>query len=211
MKKLILYLALICPCSLLAQIGVKAGLNFARVSKAADINSSSKSGFHAGIFLAPPSKKILSSRTEILFSRQGYDYKSASNTGNVNLDYIQMGQLMSINITKYFSLMLGAQTSYLVSAQVDSSNTTGNAMENKIMNLYNRIDYGYAVGVEIHPVAGLIIGARYNVSLANVYKDLQSLQKPSFSSEDARNNVIQISVGWRFGKQPVSKKKEKEE
>ena len=210
MKKLILYMMLITPFSLMAQIGIKGGLNFAKVSKASDINSSSRSGFHAGLFLAPPSKKILSSRTEILFSRQGYDYKNSTNTGNVNLDYIQMGQLMSINITKYFSLMLGAQTSYLISAQVDSSNSNGTGMENKIMDLYNRIDYGYAVGVEIHPVAGLIIGARYNVSLAKVYKDLQSFQKPSFTSEDAKNNVIQISVGWRFGKQPASKKKEKE-
>lgn len=210
MKKLILYMMLITPFSLMAQIGIKGGLNFAKVSKASDINSSSRSGFHAGLFLAPPSKKILSSRTEILFSRQGYDYKNSTNTGNVNLDYIQMGQLMSINITKYFSLMLGAQTSYLISAQVDSSNTNGSGPENAMMNLFNRIDYGYAVGVEIHPVAGLIIGARYNVSLAKVYKDLQSFQKPSFTSEDAKNNVIQISVGWRFGKQPASKKKEKE-
>jgi len=210
MKKLILYMILITPFSLMAQIGIKGGLNFAKVSKASDINSSSRSGFHAGLFLAPPSKKILSSRTELLFSRQGYDYKNSTNTGNVNLDYIQMGQLMSINITKYFSLMLGAQTSYLISAQVDSSNTNGSGPENAMMNLFNRIDYGYAVGVEIHPVAGLIIGARYNVSLAKVYKDLQSFQKPSFTSEDAKNNVIQISVGWRFGKQPASKKKEQE-
>ena len=209
MKKLILYLVLLAPCSVMAQIGLKAGLNFAKVSKASDINSSSRSGFHAGIFLAPPSKKIISSRTELLFSRQGYDYKNSSITGNVNMDYIQMGQLMSINITKYFSLMFGAQTSYLISAQVDSSNT-GSATGDAIMNLFNRIDYGYAVGVEVHPVAGLIIGARYNVSLAKVYKDLQSLQKPSFTSEDAKNNVIQISIGWRFGKQPASKKKEKE-
>lgn len=210
MKKLILYMMLFTPFSVMAQIGIKGGLNFAKVSKATDINSSSRSGFHAGLFLAPPSKKILSSRTEILFSRQGYDYKNSVNTGNVNLDYIQMGQLMSINMTKYFSLMLGAQTSYLISAQVDSNNTNGSGPENAMMNLFNRIDYGYAVGVEIHPVAGLIIGARYNVSLAKVYKDLQSFQKPSFTSEDAKNNVIQISVGWRFGKQPASKKKEKE-
>jgi hypothetical protein len=211
MKKLILYMMLISPLSLVAQIGIKAGFNFAKVSKASDINSSSKSGFHAGLFLAPPSKKIISSRTEILFSRQGYDYKNGTTTGDVDMDYIQMGQLMSINITKYFSLMFGAQTAYLISAQVDSNTNSGSGMENKIMDLYNRIDYGYAIGVEIHPIAGLIIGARYNVSLAKVYKDLQSLQKPSFTSEDAKNNVIQISVGWRFGKQPSSKKKDKEE
>ncbi|HQY18994.1 MAG TPA: outer membrane beta-barrel protein, partial [Ferruginibacter sp.] len=149
-----------------------------------------------------------SSRTELIFSRQGYDYKNATTTGNVNMDYIQMGQLMSINITKYFSLMLGAQTSYLISAQADSSTGTGSGPEKSIMDLYNRIDYGYAVGVEIHPVLGLIIGARYNVSLAKVYKDLQNMQAPSFTSQDAKNNVIQISVGWRFGKQPKKEKKE---
>jgi hypothetical protein len=67
------------------------------------------------------------------------------------------------------------------------------------MDLYNRVDYGYALGAEAHPIAGLIVGARYNVSLAKVYKDLQNFQRPSFTSEDAKNNVVQLSVGWRFG------------
>ena len=183
---------------MLAQIGVKAGFNFANVSKASSINSSSRSGFHAGILLAPASKKIISSRTELLFSRQGYNYKTSTNTGNVNLNYIQMGQLMSINITKYLSLMFGAQTAYLVSAQVDSSNG-GTGTGNSIMDLYNRIDYGYALGAELHPFKGVLIGVRYNVSLANLYKDIQNLQRPSFTSEDAKNNVVQLFAGWRFG------------
>lgn len=58
-------------------------------------------------------KKILSSRTEILFSRQGYNYKSGTKTDNVNLDYIHMGQLMAINITKYISLMFGGSNGLL--------------------------------------------------------------------------------------------------
>jgi hypothetical protein len=207
MKKLIVSFILVCPLLLHAQIGIKAGLNFAKVSKASDINSSSKSGFHAGVFLAPLSKSILSSRTELIFSRQGYDYKSSTNTGKVNLDYIQMGQLASINITKFISLMFGAQTSYLLSANVDSSNS-GNGTDNKIIDLYNRLDYGYAVGAEVHPVLGLIIGARYNVSLSKIYKDLQSLQAPSFTSEDAKNNVIMLSVSWgpRAVEIPIRKK-----
>jgi hypothetical protein len=202
MKKIILCLLLLLPCALFAQIGIKAGLNFAMISKASDINASSKSGFHVGLFLAPSSKKIIGSRTEVLFSRQGYNYSKSTNTGKVDLDYIQLGQLMSVNITKYVSLMFGAQTAYLVSAQVDSSNntSTGNAAADNILNMYNRIDYGYALGVEVHPVMGLIIGVRYNVSLAKVYKDIQNFQSPSFTSEDAKNNVIQISIGWRFGK-----------
>jgi Outer membrane protein beta-barrel domain len=210
MKKIMPLLLLLLPVLVFAQIGIKGGLNFAKVSKSSDINSNSRSGFHVGLFLAPPSKKIISSRTELLFSRQGYDYKKGTNTGSVNLDYIHMGQLMSINITKYVSIMFGAQTAYLISAQVDSTTTTGNAAADKMMNLYNRIDYGYAVGAEIHPVMGLIIGARYNVSLAKVYKDIQSGQAPSFTSEDAKNNVVQLYLGWRFGKQPSSKSKKKE-
>jgi hypothetical protein len=198
MKKIIFSLAICFPFLVKAQIGLKAGPNFARVSSASSINSNSRSGFHVGLFLAPASKSIIGSRTEILFSRQGYNYKTNSNTGNVDLDYIQMGQLMSINITKYFSLMFGAQTAYLISAQTDSSNSSTSS-ENNIMELYNRVDYGYAVGAEVHPFKGLIIGVRYNVSLAKVYKDLQSFQRPSFTSDDAKNNVVQISLGYRFG------------
>jgi hypothetical protein len=210
MKKLIFFLLMMVPFYLFAQIGIKAGLNFAKVGNASDINSSNKSGFHVGLFLAPPSKKILSSRTELLFSRQGYDYKTSTTSGDVDLDYIQMGQLMSINISKYFSLMFGGQTAYLISAQADSSKSGGaSSPYSGIMDLYNRVDYGYALGAEIHPVMGLIIGVRYNVSLAKIYKDVQSFQRPSFTSEDAKNNVIQLSVGWRFGKNSKEKKEKK--
>ena len=43
MKKVSLFLLLLFPVCLFAQIGVKAGLNFAQVSKASDINAGSKS------------------------------------------------------------------------------------------------------------------------------------------------------------------------
>ncbi len=189
------------PCLAYAQFGLKAGINFANVSSSESFNSESRSGFHVGLLIAPPSKKIISSRTELVFSRQGYDYKSSTNTGNVNLDYIQFGQLMSINITKFISLLAGAQTAYLLNAKVDSSNNNGgNGGANGIMSLYNRFDYGYALGAEIHPFKGLIIGARYNVSLNKLYESVQTGQRPSFTSEDAKNNVVQVFAGWRFGK-----------
>jgi hypothetical protein len=201
MKKILFSLLLMAPVMLFAQVGIKAGLNFAQVSKAADINDGTKSAFHVGLFLAPPTKSLMSSRTELIFSRQGYNYKTSSNSGDVNLDYIQFGQLASVNLTKFFSLMFGAQTAYLISAKVDSTTKTGNTGTpyDNLMDLYNRVDYGYALGAEAHPVSGLVIGLRYNVSLAKVYKDMQSMQMPSFTSEDAKNNVVQLSVGWRLG------------
>src|SRR6266478_4200060 len=104
MKKFFFSLCLALPCYLFAQIGLKAGLNFDNVSKASSIYNSSRSCFHSGIFISPSSKSIISSRTEFIFSRQGYNYKTASNSGNVNLDYIVLPQYMAINITKYVQI-----------------------------------------------------------------------------------------------------------
>src|SRR5688572_14489453 len=215
MKKLILYAMVIFPCSLMAQIGIKAGLNFANVTNASDINSSSETGFHGGIFLAPPSKGIISSRTEFLFSRQGYDYSTNTNTGNVNLDYIMLPQFMAFNITKFLQLQVGFQMAYLISAKADSATSNGEyGPYGDIMDLYNRFDYGLGGGVEIHPISGLLVGARINVSFADLYKDPSSYdngQVPSFiPTVDVKNNVFQLFLGWRFGKQPESSKKKKE-
>jgi hypothetical protein len=208
MRKILVLILLSTSIISFSQIGIKAGLNFANVTKASSINSSSHSGFNAGIFLAPSSKSILSSRTELLFSRQGYDYKSGTNTGKVSLDYIMLPQSMSINITKYFSLMFGMQMAYLINAKADTTTSSGtsNPYEN-IMSFYNRFDYGFGAGAEVHPFKGLLVGAKYNLSLAKLYKDAQSRQMPSFSSIDAKNNLVQIFAGWRFGKNENKKKK----
>lgn len=204
MRKLTFFLLLLMASSLAySQIGVKAGLNFANVRNASSINSSSRSGFNAGIFFGGASKGIIASRTEILFSRQGYNYKSGTNTGTVNLDYIMVPQMMGINISKYFMLQAGIQMAYLINAKADSSNNNGNTGNNPyggIMNNFNRFDYGFGIGAEVHPFKGLLIGAKYNIGLGKLYKDAQSGQMPSFSSIDAKNNLVQIFVGWRFGK-----------
>lgn len=205
MKKILLSLMLMLPAYLFAQIGLKAGLNFANVTNASSINSSSRSGFHAGVFLAPGGKKILGFRTELIYSKQGYNYKTGTKEGEVSLDYILMPQLTTISITKYFQIQLGAQMAFLINAKVDSTggSSTGNATADKIMDFYNRFDYGFAGGVEIHPIKGLLIGARINISLGNMYEDFDpsSGQQPSFIPKvDAKNNVFQIFAGWRFGK-----------
>lgn len=189
-------------------IGLKGGLNFANVTSAASINSSSRSGFMFGIFMAPPSKGLISSRTELVYSRQGYDFKTGTGTGNVDLDYIVLPQLMGINITKFVQLQLGVQMAFLINAKADSTNNSGgmSGPYSQVMSYYSKFDYGYAIGGEIHPFKGLLIGARYNVSIDKLYRDIQTLQQPSFSSVNAKNNIVQIFAGYTFGKQPSKKK-----
>jgi hypothetical protein len=220
MRKYILLVMAAFPVAVLAQggmggalgIGVKAGLNFANVTKASSINNSSRTGFHAGVFMAPPSKGIISSRTELIFSRQGYNYKSGSTTGNVNLNYLMLPQYMAINITKYFQIQLGGQMAILLNAKADSSTsgTSSGMPGGQIMDFYNRFDYGYGGGIEIHPAAGLLIGARINISLGDMYKQPEPGETPSFiPSVNVKNNVFQAYLGWQFGKEKDDKKKKK--
>jgi hypothetical protein len=184
-------------------IGFKAGFNFANVTNASSINSGNRTGFMAGAFISPPSKRIISSRTEIIYSRQGYDYRSNTTTGSVNLDYIILPQLMGINITKFVQLQVGGQMAYLLNAKADSTaNPSSNNPYAKIMDYYNRFDYGAAAGVEVYPFKGLLIGGRYNISFGNLYKDLttqSSGEPPSFIPKvNAKNNVVQLFIGYKF-------------
>lgn len=201
MKPFLLMLAMAMPFFSLAQFGIKAGPNFAKVTKASNINAGNSTGFHAGVFLAPQSKGVLGFRTELIYSKQGYDFKNGTTTGSVKLNYILLPQLMQINITKYVALQAGFQMGFLLSASADSNKTTtGNAQADKMIDFMNKFDYGAAGGVEVHPFKGLLIGARINVSFADLYKDPASLAtRPSFFPEvNAKNNVVQLFAGYRF-------------
>jgi hypothetical protein len=114
------------------------------------------------------------------------------------LNYITLVQLMAINITKFVQIQLGGQTGYLLNAKSDSSqSSTGNASADKILSMYSRFDYGFAAGLEIHPLAGLLVGARYNISLSNLYK--QAVDGSSgMGGVNFKNNAVQLFVGYRF-------------
>lgn len=202
MKKIIVCGLLMLPCWGFAQIGVKAGLNFANVSSASSINNSSRTGWHAGILLGSSFKKLLGYRTELLYSKQGYDYTSGNSKGTVGLNYIAFANFFTVGITRYFQLQLGFQTAYLLNAKADSSNEIAGlpGTYKKILDISNRLDYGFGGGLEIHPARGLLVGARINISLSKLYKDASSSQDGSFSGIDAKNNLFQLFLGWRFGK-----------
>ena len=205
MKNILFFLLLILPCWLVAQFGIKAGLNFSNVTETSSINNSSETGFNIGLFLAPPSKKIISSKTELIFSRQGYNYKSGTNTGNVNLSYIMLPTYMCINITKYFQIHFGMQMAYLINAKADSTTNAGmTGSYSNIMSFYNRFDFGLGGGVEVHPYNGLLIGARMNISLGNLtvgkwrnlsFVETQALQQ--MLSDSVKTEEASVKRKWK--------------
>jgi len=180
--------------------GLKGGVNFSNVTNASSIGAGSLTGYHAGIFVNMGAK-LISFRIEALYSRQGYNYSTDSGSGSVKHDYIYLAELMGINITHFFQIQFGAQTGYLLNAKAESKDQgTGNAAADQILNLYNRFDFGMSGGLEVHPIAGFIVGARYNLSFSNLYKvSLTSSSGGSYTPNlDFKNNVVQVFAGYRF-------------
>ena len=200
MKKILIFLLILAPAFTFAQLGIKAGLNFANVTNASSINAGTRTGYHLGIFFAGSSKSILSSRTEMLYSRQGYNFSTNENTGTVDLSYLMLPQFLAINITKLVQIQAGAQISYLLNAKVDSTNNTGNPSADKVLDLFNRIDYGFAGGIEVHPVKMIVAGARLNISLGKLYKEPEPGEQYNFIPDiNIRNNLFQLYAGLKFG------------
>ncbi|HTS45835.1 MAG TPA: porin family protein [Puia sp.] len=219
MKKIFLFLLISTPLFVFSQkdsvttakqnpnakttyFGVKAGLNFSNVTNASSISASNQTGWHAGI-LANLGGKLICFRLEVLYSQQGYGYSTDSSSGAFTHQYISMSQLIGINITHFVQLQFGGQTGYLLNAKATNKTSTGNATADNILSYYNRFDYGYGGGIEIHPIAGLLIGARYNISLSNLYNNTFSTSSggsysTSTPSIDFKNNVVQIFAGWKF-------------
>ena len=118
MKKIILCLLVAYPLLSFGQIGVKAGLNFSNVTNTSSISHSNATGYNIGIFLAPKSKSIISSKTELILSKQGYNYSTNSQNGSADLLYIMLPTYMCINITRFFQIHIGAQMAYLINAPI---------------------------------------------------------------------------------------------
>jgi Outer membrane protein beta-barrel domain len=180
--------------------GLKAGLNYSNVTNASSISASGQTGYHAGV-LVNLGGKLISFRLELLYSQQGYNFSTDSGSGSEKHDYISMSQLIGINISRFVQIQVGSQTGYLLNATAESNSmTTGNASADQILSYYNRFDYGFSAGVEVHPIVGLLVGARYNLSFSNLYKNV--LTTPSGGTYnynvDFKNNVVQLFLGYRF-------------
>ncbi len=198
MKRICILILLFIFCnSLFAQlglnVGLKAGLNYSNLTNSTGINADRFTGYLIGGFIAPKPKKFLGFRSEFILSRQGYNYRTNTDSGDVTLDYILLPQLITFNFSKRMQLQIGGQAAFLLNTGVDS---TGNGSSGSLFNYLNQFDYGFVAGGEIVPLGGFFIGARTNISISSLSK---KGTRPNYIPDSkARNNVIQAYVGWRF-------------
>ena len=204
-KKLLLSLALIMG-SVLAfsqaqvAVGLKGGLNFAKL----DVNSSvsdnyeNRTGFHGGAFVLVKLSKI-GIQPEIIFSKQGADYKqalSATTFQNIenSFDYINIPIMLKLYTVAGINLQAGPQFGFLSGGEIKST-IAGITTTLDAKDYVKGSDLSLALGAGWDLPFGLTIDARYNLGLSKI--------NDASGSDDTKNRVFQISAGYKlfkFGK-----------
>jgi len=171
--------------------GLKGGLNIATAygnpgrffTATGKINT-----FHAGAYVQFSITDNFSLQPEILFSRKGFEASNSGVAGGINklvFDYFDVPLLFSFRLLNNISLQLGPQASVMMTVKMDDRELDKAG--------YNSFDYGAAGGLEGR-FSAFRVGARYNRSFENIYKDDNVLSP----GNDLKNQVIQVYLGVGF-------------
>jgi hypothetical protein len=195
-------------------LGVKGGLNFAGLSSvsASNLKASyeNRTGYHFGAYTMIKITKF-AIQPEIIFSRQGQGYSIPNGTSNLtsNFDYINIPVMLKFYIAGGFNLQAGPQFGFLSSATGDVINTLNGSISSSssadLKNFVKSSDVSLSVGAGWDLPFGLNLTARYNLGLSDINQKtggvIPTVGNSSISSlgtSEAKNQVIQLSVGYRF-------------
>lgn len=167
--------------------GVKAGLNVSSISK---ISADAKAGFTAGLFADYRFNDWFGASVDLLFSRQGAKYKQGDEI-TMKTNYLNIPILANFYVWNDLAFKIGIQPSIFLSAKnkgtIDGQDVTVSTSDG-----YKGADFAFPIGLSYEFFHKLILDARYNIGVANVFKgDVMDGLK-------AKNNYFTISVGYRF-------------
>ncbi len=180
-------------------VGVKAGPNFAKINTDASAmeNYENRTGFHGGAFVLIKATKI-GIQPEVIFSQQGSKVTINSQDYESNFNYINIPIIIKLYTVAGINLQAGPQFGFVSSAEAprpDISNPQQITVAD-VKDLTKGSDFTLALGVGWDLPFGLTIDARYNLGLSQIYEDAPF----SNQSDDAKNQVIQLSLGYKIFK-----------
>lgn len=152
--------------------------------------------FEAGIFGEFPINRLLAIQPEVVFVQKGGEETSQSlGSSSVTLNYIDVPLLLKINAPVDGSLQPfifgGPYAGYLIEATSDSEGESQDLTE-----FLNDIHYGIKVGVGLN-IGPVLIDARYDMGLANLYKEDEELDGFDGDFEFTTTGFV-LSLGLRF-------------
>lgn len=170
--------------------GVKAGINYATVSKGnAAISPDGRLGFYAGIFgELPLIDDLLSIQGELVYSQEGFERRqqtsAATFAANYNLDYLNLPILAKYYIVRGFSVEGGPQFSLLLNDEIKTNFSTA---ERPIPTEIKSFDLRFAAGTSFQFDEGIFINLRYVHGITTAIEET-----------NARNSSIQVGLGYKF-------------
>ncbi|MBZ4037553.1 PorT family protein [Flavobacterium sp. 17A] len=212
MKKSMLILCSLMLCGVVMaqekkfKFGAKAGLNISSLTfDESELNSSSKTGFTAGLMAEISLAKNFAIQPEILYSQQGmkisYSDAEVENShykSTIELNYLNIPVMLKYYVLKGLSVQAGPQIGILLKSN-NKSQDNFLGYENK--DNYNLSDYANGVDTSVNFGLGyqfknkFYADARYNISYSDIFKDANDTY---IINSDMKNRVFQITVGYFF-------------
>jgi hypothetical protein len=178
-----------------AKFGVKAGLNISAISDVkTSVNTMESSAMAVGFLIGASANYAFSDaigvQAEAVFSQQGGSMKVFLQDGSqgdmlLRQNYINIPLLAAITPIRKLplSVVAGPQLGFCIKRTLGGEKIASEMY-------YKTFDLSIAIGVQYMLIEHLAAGLCYNVGVT-----------PSMSyesTEGARNNVLQLSVGWVF-------------
>jgi hypothetical protein len=159
-----------------------------------------------GLFWSNKSAKFLGYQSELLFSRQGYNFETQTSAGSVKMNYALMPQLLTLRLSRFVQLEIGGQLAYLINAKADSvtnnpSSEPDPTIYQKATDYFKRLNQGFAGGITIYPNSRIIVGTRMNANFGKLQRESYSGPIPPYIPRDnksIRSGLIQLYLGVRL-------------
>ena len=180
-------------------VGLKAGPNFAKINTDASAteNYKNRTGFHGGAFVLFKATKI-GVQPEVIFSQQGSKVTINSQDYESNFSYVNIPIIIKLYTVAGINLQAGPQFGFVNKAETPiRDEVTGVYSVQDAKDRVKNSDITAALGVGWDLPFGLTIDARYNLGLSKIFDKEQA---PSQQTENAKNQVIQVSLGYKLFK-----------
>lgn len=151
------------------RFGPKAGVAFTNFTGDADTDG--KTGFYVGAFADISISEKFHVQPEVLYSSEGAD--------DAGIDYIRIPVMAKYYVAEGFNLQAGPSFGFKVATENDAMDESTKSM-----------DFGLGLGGAYDLPMGLVIEARYNLGLSNVYD--------GDGDFNYKNSGFQIGLGYKF-------------
>ena len=176
-----------------ASIGIKAGINLAKLSTSVsapgfpsqNATSDTYVSFSAGVFGVIMMSDKFGIQPELLYSGQG----GGSGSGNFRLEYLNVPFMFRFSPTPELYFQAGPQLGILLGAVVSGID---------IRDQLNTAEFGFGFGLGYEFPGKVDVGFRYVVGLTNIFKaDVSSSGIPGLAVT-MNNRLLQFTAGYRF-------------